>query len=235
MSQGTQPGVAPDPSIDRSHAPSNPRGILRIVLALVLIVVALQIAITAWNWITPAGDAPALSDLRPLMYFTLQANLIAGLTLIVFAVALFARIAPTRWMEYLRGLATVALLLTATVNVVALGGGGDVVFHVVVPLFMTVWWVLMPPVPRLSWWAVLAWLAYPIAWLALVYLVRNARADKWVPYYFLDPASGSGWTDVVFFIGVILAVFAAWGALVVLIARLARWARAAWAIAGVPS
>lgn len=52
------------------------------------------------------------------------------------------------------------------------------------PVVLVLDWLVDPPRHRLPAWTVLAWLAYPTAWLAYT-LVRGEIVD-WCPYPFVD-------------------------------------------------
>lgn len=64
------------------------------------------------------------------------------------------------------------------------------VVHVVLPLYLTVEWVLHRGRPRLPTSGIGFGLIYPLGWVVFA-LVRGA-ADGWYPYDFLDPNT-AGW------------------------------------------
>ena len=64
------------------------------------------------------------------------------------------------------------------------------ILHIIIPLYALVDWLLFPDrtkLPHKRLWLVLI---YPVVWLVVI-LIRGAT-DGWVPYPFLDPATGSG-------------------------------------------
>lgn len=69
------------------------------------------------------------------------------------------------------------------------------VFHVVVPGYLLVEWLLNPHRPRVPWAVLPLALAYPLAWVAFT-LWRGGETG-WYPYYFLNPTHASGWSGVV--------------------------------------
>lgn len=65
----------------------------------------------------------------------------------------------------------------------------NVLLHIVVPVLVTVDWLLVGRGQRsVRWWQPLVWLVYPAAYVALALLVLN-RTGRRAPYYFLDPDS----------------------------------------------
>ena len=60
----------------------------------------------------------------------------------------------------------------------------------VLPLYGVIDWVLFADRPPLPWRRLWLVLIFPLVWLVVV-LIRGAT-DGWVPYPFLDPASGYG-------------------------------------------
>ena len=153
------------------------------------------------------ADAGALDAVNFFSYFTIQSNLI-GIAALLLPFG-WPRERRPFWVDWVRGAATVYLTVTFVVVIVLLQNIDvglqlawvDVTLHKVTPIVLFVDWLLDPPLwitPR----AALAWLVYPLGWLAYT-MVRGPIAG-WYPYPFLDPARG-GYGQVAVTILVILA------------------------------
>ncbi|MEZ2370141.1 Pr6Pr family membrane protein [Arthrobacter sp. RCC_34] len=146
-----------------------------------------------------------------LSYFTIQSNIIVVIVLAIAAVAAW-RGRGTRWLDYLRGAATVYISITGVVYSLLLSDIDvntplpwvNVVLHYTIPTITVIDWLVDLPSPRIGLRTALIWLAYPA--LYLVYsLVRGPLVD-WYPYPFLDPRiSGYGQVAVM---SVVIAVAA---------------------------
>ncbi|MBN9169913.1 MAG: Pr6Pr family membrane protein [Microbacterium sp.] len=192
----------------------------RVVVAVVLSVVALLVGAALLPWFGNMGAQVPFGAIRPLLYFTVQSNVLFLVALVLCAIALLRGRAPSAGIESLRGLATVDLAITGIVYGLLLhDGGGDLVLHA----------LRRAPV---AWSSVPLWLLHPLAWLAVVFAVRGASADHWVPYYFLDPRQVGGWQGVASYCGAIVAVVAVLGVITVLLSRIAPGRSAVWSALG---
>jgi hypothetical protein len=160
-------------------------------VAIILAAIAAQMKVLA--------DAGRLDAVNFLSFFTIQSNLIGVAALA--ATAQYGDRRP-RWLDWLRGAATVYLTITFVV-VIALLQGIDVglqlawvdfALHKLSPVIVVLDFILDPPRTRLSIRDALLWLVYPLTWLAYT-LVRGA-AVGWYPYPFLDPAHSGGYGSV---------------------------------------
>ena len=165
------------------------------------------------------ADAGKLDLVNFLSYFTIQSNLIGIAVLLILAVR-----APgprPRWLESLRGAATVYLTITFIVVILLLSNVDvglqlawvDFALHKLTPVVIVLEWLLDPPTVRLSRRDGLGWLVFPLIWLAYT-LVRGPIAG-WYPYPFLDPAHGGygqvAITSLVILIaGAAVCLFVAW-------------------------
>ena len=140
------------------------------------------------------ADNGVLDIVNFLSYFTIQSNLIG---IAVFLILAVREPGPRpRWLESLRGAATVYLTVTFVVVLLLLRGIDvglqlawvDFALHTLTPIVIVADWLLDPPTVRLTRRDALGWLAYPLAWL--VYTLVRGPLVGWYPYPFLDPAHG---------------------------------------------
>lgn len=158
-------------------APARRRFVLAIRAAVVLLVVSAEVYL-----VIVLG--PDLAPANHYSYFTILSNLFAA------AVAALGLRKPVP--DVVRGAAVVYIATTGVVYA-ALLRGVDVAtpayanwaMHVIVPLLVVLDWVLAPPRRRLGIRAVLAWLLFPVAYLA--YTLLRGPVVGWYPYPFLDP------------------------------------------------
>ncbi len=133
-------------------------------------------------------------------FFTLQANIFAAVVFAISAFATFSGRGQSKTLVIARGTAATYLIIVGivynTVLVNSPGGGGvalpwaNHILHIAAPLYVAVDWVLVGDRNPLPWKRFGVVLTYPIIWLVVV-LIRGAT-DGWVPYPFLDPATGYG-------------------------------------------
>lgn len=223
--------VAPPDSSAAQLAPPRPASgsrLARSLLGVVLLVVAAAVVVALLPWFAKVDPRVPFAGVRPMLYFTVQSNLLAAVVMVLYAVALLRGREPARAVEYLRGLAVVDLAITGIVYGLLLGGGGDLALHAVTPVLLTAWWIALPPERPVAWFAVPLWLVHPVAWLLVVFGLRAAAADHWVPYSFLDPREAHGWGGVALTCAAVLAVFAVLSVLAVVVGRLATWRGALW-------
>jgi hypothetical protein len=147
-----------------------------------------------------------------LSFFTNESNLYAGAVLAVSGLLPRARL--PRWWDGLRGAAAVYLVVTFVVFAVLLEGRPttgtitpwvNAVVHRLMPVVLLVDWLLIPAAFRARWWRFLAWMAYPIGYLAYS-LMRGALVD-WYPYPFLDPRGPNGYAGLASSAGAVVIGF----------------------------
>lgn len=146
-------------------------------------------------------------------YFTIESNIIAFITLGIAGWFAWEGESP-RWLELLRGAATVYMTITGITYSLLLSDIDvntpipwiNVVLHYTVPTIIVIDWLVDLPKTRIPIKTSLLWLAFPL--LYLVYsLVRGPIVD-WYPYPFLDPrASGYG-TVAIMSVLIAVAAFA---------------------------
>lgn len=157
---------------------------------------AIVIAIVAQFMSTAAGTE--INPFNFFGYFTIQGNIIAAAAFALSAIFIFGKRAQPRWLSYLRALATVIMAIVGIVyNTLLADAGLDGAFnvpwsndilHIWIPIYAVADWVLFGDRIKLPFARLWVMLIYPIIWLVVV-LIRGA-SDGWVPYPFLDPASG---------------------------------------------
>jgi hypothetical protein len=133
-------------------------------------------------------------------YFTIQSNIIAAFAFLASAAFLFARKTQPSWVIYFRALATVLMAIVGIVYNTLLSGAdlegafnlqwSNDILHIWIPLYAVLDWLLFGDRKDLPFSRLWYMLIYPIVWLGVI-LVRGAT-DGWVPYPFLDPATGYG-------------------------------------------
>lgn len=143
-------------------------------------------------------NVPGASAGNFFSYFTIESNIIAVITLAIAGWYAWQGESP-RWLELLRGAATIYMTITGIVYSLLLSNIDvntpipwiNVVLHYTIPTIMVIDWLVDLPRTRVPVRTSLIWLGFPL--LYLVYsLIRGPIVD-WYPYPFLDPrVSGYG-------------------------------------------
>ena len=185
--------------------------------------------------IATSASAGTFDPLRFFAFFTVLSNLFAAFLLL--AMATVWRDVHSRRVDLLRGAAVVYLVVTFVVVILFLSGEDlqvavnwvDFVVHKLVPVYLVADWLIDPPSTRLTGRQTLAWLVFPLVWVAVT-LVRGA-IDGWYPYPFLDPANG-GYASVAIYVVGIFVGFLAIGAATMAAGNALRERRsgAAWTV-----
>lgn len=199
-------------------------------MAVVRLVVVVVVATAVISTFFDTASRATVNPFNFFGYFTMQSNIMASAVLLLAAVLQSRGVGAPGWLVPLQAATTTFMLVVGVVyNLLLAGLAGGVelpwanwVLHVGFPVYVLLDWLLLTPRTRLSFRVLRLVLAYPLVWL-LVVLVRGAT-DGWVPYPFLDPASGYG--SVLLHVLGIAAGFALFGALVVLSSRLPVMSRA---------
>lgn len=131
-------------------------------------------------------------------YFTMQSNILTAAVLLVAALATFRGRAQTPGLVLARACATTYIVIVGIVyNTLLAGLEGGVsldwanwVLHVAFPIYAALDWILFGDRTALPWKKLWIVLIYPVIWIVVV-IIRGAT-DGWVPYPFLDPATGYG-------------------------------------------
>ncbi|MDQ6900423.1 MAG: Pr6Pr family membrane protein, partial [Candidatus Dormibacteraeota bacterium] len=137
----------------------------------VLLGVVIQVAVTASG---PAGrfDSALARGLNVFVFFTIQSNLLVGLTTLLLAINLNQ---PSVALRTLRLMGLVGITVTFIVFHVALAHlldldswalVADTILHTVVPVLAVLGWLFFGPrgwiSPRIVWWSLL----FPALWIA---------------------------------------------------------------------
>jgi len=146
-------------------------------------------------------------------YFTILSNL-AAIGVLAWTAAHPPASQSSR-AAAVRGAVTLYMSITGVVYAVLLAPADvgkpepwvDAVIHVLGPLVVFLDWVLEPSRRLAGRKLILAWLAFPLAYLVYS-LIRGAVVD-WYPYPFLDPDESGGYAGVSGFSIGILATFVA--------------------------
>lgn len=134
----------------------------------------------------------------PFDYFGYFTNLTSlatsGILITAGAFALRGSRAPLP-LVFARGIATACMIVVGVVyNTLVPGTGAappwvNALLHTVLPVYVTLDWILTRDRRPLPWNRLWIVLPYPLTWLVVV-LIRGAT-DGWVPYGFLLPATGT--------------------------------------------
>lgn len=131
-------------------------------------------------------------------YFTMQSNIITATVLLIAALATFTGRAQTPALVLVRACATTYIVIVGIVyNTLLVGLEGGIslewanwVLHVAFPIYVALDWIFFGDHTTVPWKKLWFVLIYPVTWTVVV-IIRGAT-DGWVPYPFLDPASGYG-------------------------------------------
>jgi len=182
----------PSPSDWQTTAKRLP-GFLRLLAGLAILSAVIG------QFVFTAGRA-AINPFNFFGYFTIQSNIITMVAFFASAYFILGRKTQPTWVIYLRAITTTIIVLVGLVYNTLLSGaplagsfdlaGSSNILHIIVPIYALVDWLLLPDrtkLPHRGLWLVLI---YPLVWLVAI-LIRGAT-DGWVPYPFLDPATGYG-------------------------------------------
>lgn len=136
-------------------------------------------------------------------FFTIESNILAALVLLIVGFGALAGAKAYRTFAFIRGAATLYMVITGIVFALLLAGLEqrlqvtvpwiNIVLHYIMPIVMLVDWLLFPPKFAFTFRQTLLWLIFPL--LYLVYSLVRGPLVGWYPYPFLD-ASQIGWMSV---------------------------------------
>jgi hypothetical protein len=192
------PPVRRNPAANRALHPDRPW--VRTARILVGLFVLAALVQKTFDATLPGNDVDV-----PQLYseFTVQGNLAFGLVLTLSAGRRRSRL--PLWWDHLFGALVLYLVMTGIIYVVLVAPPGEpwwtwdlywpqLVHHRLAPLVAALDWLLVTRTVRGPWWRPLAWLSYPVAFLAFSWI--RGGIDGWYVYDFLDPTLDGGWATV---------------------------------------
>jgi hypothetical protein len=203
------PPVRRNFAFNRALHPDRPS--IRAIRILVGFIVLAAIVQKTFDATLPGNDVDI-----PQLYseFTVQANLAFGLVLIFSGVRRHARL--PLWWDQMFGALVLYLVMTGIIYIVLVAPPEEpwwtwdlywpqMVHHRLAPLVAALDWILVTRTVRGPWWRPLAWLGYPVAFLAFSWI--RGGLDGWYVYDFLDPTLDGGWVRVLGATGQVLIAF----------------------------
>ena len=160
----------------------------------IVVVVVVAIVATFFDTATRA----TINPFNFFGYFTMQSNIITAVVVLIAALVTFRGRPQSPTLVLARACATTYIVIVGIVyNTLLAGLEGGVslewanwVLHVLFPIYAALDWILFGDRTPLAWKRLPVVLAYPLVWIVVV-IIRGAT-DGWVPYPFLDPATGYG-------------------------------------------
>jgi hypothetical protein len=188
-------------------------GVFRLLAAIAIL------AAIIGQFVYTAGRA-TINPFNFFGYFTIQCNIITFVAFLASAYFVLRRSTQPSSVMYLRAVATAVIVIVGIVyNTLlaeaSLAGSFDLawssnILHVVMPIYALLDWVLFADRTELPYNRLWIVLIYPVIWLTVI-LIRGAT-DGWVPYPFLDPATGYGSVTVY---GIAIGIFTLLSGLVI--------------------
>ena len=196
---------------------------MTILVAVVRLAVASLVGFAVVSTFFDTASRATINPFNFFGFFTMQSNIATAIVLLIAAIFCFRGKEHPRWLVIARGCVTTYIAIVGIVyNTLLAGLEGGVslewanwVLHVFLPIYAVLDWILIADRPALPWRVYPLVLIYPIVWIVVV-LIRGAT-DGWVPYPFLDPATG--YPTVAVFCVIIAVGFAIVGAVVWAISR----------------
>jgi hypothetical protein len=192
-----------------------------IVLALVMQFIY-GVMVEKSHWVMYVGDF--------LSYFTILSNIFVAVVLSMEASASVRGVELSDRFHRMRGAAVFCIITTGVVYTFFLrgpGGQGEVqdsipwinaVFHYIMPVAMTLDWVVFPPKRRVPWVSILRWIGLTLVYL--IYVLLLGLVTKTYPYFFLDPTTFHGYSGVARASLAFIPFFLVFGTAVVLLSKI---------------
>jgi hypothetical protein len=207
----------------------NVATVLLRLLAAAAIVAAIvgQLGLSLSNW-SAAGLDTGAQLVNFFSFFTIDANVLSVLVLVIGAIFTARRVPDPAWFAVARGSVVTYMAVTGVVYNLLLRGielpqgttlaWSNEVLHVVAPIVLVLDWLLAPGRRELATKRIWIIIAFPLIW-TIYTLVRGPHAG-WYPYPFLNPAtSENGYLSVSFYILLITIIIGLAGAGVIWVSR----------------
>jgi hypothetical protein len=150
------------------------------------------LAIVAMTYQFASSADTAFRKANFFSFFTIQSNILGVAALC--ALVLVPRARRSAVFDGARSAAVLYMAITGVVFALLISGlqeelqttvpWVDFVVHKLMPVVLVADWLLDPPRHRLPRTVVLAWLAYPLAWLGYTFV--RGEGEAWYPYPFVD-------------------------------------------------
>ena len=174
------------------------QGSRRYLFATLRVIVVIAVAVSIVATFLDTASRVTINPFNFFGFFTMQSNIITAVVLLIAAVTAFRGRAQDPTLVLARACATTYIVIVGIVyNLLLAGLEGGVslawanwVLHVAFPIYAALDWILFGDHSAVPWKKL--WLVpiFPVVWIVVV-LIRGAT-DGWVPYPFLDPATGYG-------------------------------------------
>lgn len=185
---------------------------MKMLFATLRLAAGLAIIIAITGQFASSASRGTINPFNFFGYFTIQSNIIAAVALLASAIVIFRGASQPLWVIYLRAIATALMVIVGLVYNTLLANAdlagsfslpwSSNILHIFIPIYLLLDWILFADRERLPYKRLWLVLIYPIVWLVVI-VIRGAT-DGWVPYPFLDPATGYGTVAVY---SVAIAVF----------------------------
>jgi hypothetical protein len=204
-------------------AETKQRGATKYVIAAVRATIVLIVVVAIVSTFVDTASRATINPFNFFGFFTMQSNVICAVVLAIAVLTTLRGRPQPAWLVLARACATTYIVVVGIFYNLLLAGleGGvslawaNFVLHSLFPIYAALDWIFFGDRTALSWKRLPFVLVYPVLWIIVV-LIRGAT-DGWVPYPFLDPATGYG--SVAVYSLVIFAATVVIGAIVFALSR----------------
>lgn len=195
------------------------QGSRRYLFATIRLIVVIGVAVSIVATFFDTASRATINPFNFFGFFTMQSNIITAVVLLIAALTTFRGGQQGPTLVLARACATTYIVIVGIVyNLLLAGLEGGVslewanwILHVAFPIYAALDWILFGDRFAVPWKKIWLVLIFPLVWIVVV-LIRGAT-DGWVPYPFLDPATGYGSValySVVILIAVVVVAAAVW-------------------------